>query len=55
MKSSIGIALSVSYLAVPRELSSSDTRAIVLSSGASEADVVAEQLQHHKPSVISIR
>src|SRR4051812_20361112 len=35
MKSSIGIADSVSYLAVPREPSSSDTRAIVASSGAS--------------------
>ena len=35
MKSSIGIALSVSYLPVPREPSSSDTRAIVFSSGAS--------------------
>src|SRR5947209_8430889 len=35
MKSSIGIAVSVSYLAVPREPSSSETRAIVFSSGAS--------------------
>ena len=35
MKSSIGIATSVSYFDVPREPSSSDTRAIVLSSGAS--------------------
>src|SRR3954452_24661839 len=35
MKSSIGIADSVSYFAVPREPSSSDTRAIVCSSGAS--------------------
>ena len=35
MKSSIGIATSVSYLAVPREPSSSDTRDIVFSSGAS--------------------
>ena len=35
MKSSIGIAIRVSYLAVPREPSSSETRAIVFSSGAS--------------------
>ena len=35
MKSSIGIAVSVSYCTVPREPSSSDTRAIVFSSGAS--------------------
>src|SRR6201747_1660429 len=35
MKSSIGIALSVSKRPVPREPSSSDTRAIVDSSGAS--------------------
>ena len=35
MKSSMGIALSVSYRAVPREPSSSDTRATVFSSGAS--------------------
>src|SRR5919204_627139 len=35
MKSSIGIADSVSYLAVPRDPSSSETRAIVCSSGAS--------------------
>src|SRR3954447_6567801 len=35
MKSSIGIAERVSYFAVPREPSSSDTRAIVCSSGAS--------------------
>src|SRR5947209_19184983 len=35
MKSSIGIALSVSYLPVPRDPSSSDTRAITFSSGAS--------------------
>ncbi len=35
MKSSIGIALSVSYLPVPREPSSNDTRAITFSSGAS--------------------
>ena len=35
MKSSIGIADSVSYCAVPRDPSSSDTRAIVDSSGAS--------------------
>ena len=35
MKSSIGNAGSVSYIAVPRELSSIDTRAIVMSSGAS--------------------
>src|SRR3954467_11700901 len=35
MKSSMGIATSVSYLDVPREPSSSETRAIVLSSGAS--------------------
>ena len=35
MKSSIGIATSVSYLAVPREPSSSEIRAIVFSSGAS--------------------
>jgi hypothetical protein len=34
MKSSIGIAVSVRYLPVPREPSSSDTRAIVFSSGA---------------------
>ena len=35
MKSSMGIAESVSKRAVPREPSSSDTRAIVVSSGAS--------------------
>src|SRR3954447_17382885 len=35
MKSSMGIATSVSYRDVPREPSSSETRAIVLSSGAS--------------------
>ena len=35
MKSSIGIAVSVSNFAVPREPSSSETRAIVVSSGAS--------------------
>ena len=35
MKSSIGIAASVSYFAVPRDPSSSETRAIVASSGAS--------------------
>src|SRR3954451_14744439 len=35
MKSSMGIATSVSYLDVPREPSSSETRAIVPSSGAS--------------------
>src|SRR6185436_18520675 len=35
MKSSIGIAVSVSYWTVPREPSSSETRAIVFSSGAS--------------------
>src|SRR5881227_2523276 len=35
MKSSIGIALRVSYLAVPRDPSSSETRAMVFSSGAS--------------------
>ena len=35
MKSSIGMAVSDSYCAVPREPSSSDTRAIVWASGAS--------------------
>ena len=43
MKSSIGNAGSVSYIAVPRELSSIDTRAIVMSSGASTTEMKSQR------------
>src|SRR3954466_4975519 len=43
MKSAIGIALSVSKRPVPRDPSSSDTRAIVVSSGASTIETKSKR------------